>query len=110
MTAGSSPDPRNLISTLRTLPIVPNSTARHVEPRALDHRLIAMMTSRVFPLAYLSGKISRVHVFQPCALPVLKNAHEIVHRRPAIAIRHLVVGMKRRHVPGHQRVDAGDEV
>ena len=68
------------------------------------------MAARVLPLADHSRKVSRVDVLQPGLHAVFDDAHQILGRRAAVSFGHLVIRMKRRHVPWHQRIDAGEKL
>src|SRR5688572_21576116 len=99
-----SPDPWERFPAIRTISIRLHAVLLHEEAEPLDDRRVAVVTTRVFPLADLARQIAGIEVFQAGLLAELDDLHEIFDGRLTVAVGHLVVRVERRHVPGHERV------
>ena len=80
------------------------------KPRRRITVALAVVAAGVFPFADLAGEVAGVDVSDAGLLAVFDDVHQIIGRRAAIAIGHFVIGMEGGDVPGHEGIDAGEEV
>src|SRR5687768_10999198 len=91
---GFAPDAGKLLATLRARAVGADAVFGDEEAPPLDDRLVAVVAAGVFPLADAAGEVAGVHVTQPRRLADVDDLHEVVDRRAAVAVRHLVVGVE----------------